>query len=536
VANAPDSVRIDPTVAVERPSAGDSVTSAAPTALRRELGLLDATMIVIGSMIGSGIFLVSAESSRLVGSPGWLQTAWALAGVMTITGALCCAELAAMMPRAGGQYVFLREAYGSATGFVFGWAMLLVIQTGTIAAVAVAFANFTGVLFDGISATNYLIEPVVFGGYALGLSTQQLLAIASILLLTFTNTRGLQLGKAIQNSFTVAKTAALLGLVILGLTVGWNALSAAFTSSWWQPSANGWNPAAVQPGLAATGGIALAMLLGRAMVGPLFAQSAWNNVTFTAGEVRDPARNLPRALFIGCGVVVTLYLLANLAYIVTLPLEGIQRAPQNRVATAAMQTILGTPGTITMAIAIMISTFGCNNGLILAGARVSYAMARDGLLFERVGRLNDRRVPAAALMVQGVWAALLTLPRTATTNPATGAVTFGNVYTQLLEYIIPADLVLYALMVGAVIVLRRKAPALLRPYRAPGYPIIPLIYIALAMFVVVDLGWLAPSTSGVGYLIVLTGFPVYLLWRRGAVARAERAARAAPLSEGAVIP
>ena len=489
-------------------------------ALERELGLLDATMIVVGSMIGSGIFLVSAETSRLVGSPGWLLAAWALAGVMTITGALCCAELAAMMPRAGGQYVFLREAYGSATGFLFGWSLLLVIQTGTIAAVAVAFANFTGVLVPGISATTYLIEPVVIGRYALSLSTQQLLAIASILLLTFTNTRGLRLGKLIQNGFTVAKTAALAGLIILGLSLGWNRLSAAYTSSWWNPWENGWNPATAQPGLVATGGLALAMLLGRGMVGPLFAQSAWNNVTFTAGEVRDPARNLPRALLIGCATVVGLYLLANIAYIVTLPLEGIQNAPQNRVATATMQTILGTPGTVLMALAIMISTFGCNNGLILAGARVSYAMARDGLLFERVGRLNAHKVPAVALLIQGVWAALLTLPRTALTNPDTGVVTFGNVYTQLLEYIIPADLVLYMLMVGAVIVLRRKAPDAPRPYRVWGYPIVPVIYIALAALVVIDLGYLAPSTSGVGYLIVLAGFPVYLLWRRGARARA----------------
>ena len=493
---------------------------ATPVVLGRELGPLDATMIVIGSMIGSGIFLVSAESSRLVGAPGWLLMAWVLAGIMTITGALCCAELAAMMPRAGGQYVFLREAYGPATGFLFGWSMLLVIQTGTIAAVAVAFANFTGVLTDRVSATSYLVEPIVFGRYALSLSTQQLVAIATILLLTATNTRGLRLGKIIQNSFTVAKTGALAGLVVLGLALGWNRSSAAYTSSWWDSAANGWSASAAQPGLLATGGLALAMLLGRAMVGPLFAQSAWNNVTFTAGEVREPGRNLPRALLIGCATVVGLYLLANLAYIVTLPLEGIQRAPQNRVATSTMQAVLGTPGTMLMAIAIMISTFGCNNGLILAGARVSYAMARDGLLFRRIGELNTRRVPAAALIIQGVWASLLTLPRTAVTNAETGAVTFGNVYTQLLEYIIPADLVLYALMVGAVIVLRRKAPDASRPYRAWGYPITPLIYIALAALVVVDLGYLAPTTSGVGYLIVLTGFPVYLLWRkagRGAV-------------------
>ena len=489
--------------------------------LSRGLGLTDATMLVVGSMIGSGIFIVSAESARLVGAPGWLLAVWGIAGLMTITGALCCAELAAMMPRAGGQYVFLREAYGSGTAFLFGWAMLLVIQTGTIAAVAIAFANFTGVLVPQVSATRYLVEPVIAGGFAFGLSTQQLVAIASILLLTWANTRGLTVGKRIQNVFTVAKTAALAGLIIIGLTLGWNAASAAFSSSWWDPWANGWRPQAAQPGLAATGGLALALLVGKAMVGPLFAQSAWNNVTFAGGEVRDPGRNLPRALLLGCSIVVGLYLLANLAYVVTLPLTGIQTAPQNRVATAVMASTLGGYGTVLMAAAIMISAFGCNNGLILAGARVSYAMARDGLFFRRVGTLNARHVPAAALLLQGVWASLLTVPRSARTDPATGSVVYGNLYTQLLEYIIPADLVMYAVMVIAVIVLRRRRPADARPYRTWGYPLVPLIYVALALVLVVDLGYLAPRTSGIGYLIVASGVPVYLLWRR----RAARAAR-----------
>ncbi|MCI0436376.1 MAG: amino acid permease, partial [Gemmatimonadetes bacterium] len=432
--------------------------------LERGLGLFDATMIVVGSMIGSGIFIVSAESSRLVGAPGWLLAAWALAGVLTITGALCCAELAAMMPRAGGQYVFLREAYSPAVGFLFGWALFIVIQTGTIAAVAVAFASFTGVLVPAISGTSFLIEPIVFGRYAVSLSTQQLLAIVMILFLTLTNTRGLQLGKWIQNTFTFTKTAALAGLIVIGLALGWNDQSAAHASAWWNSWANGWRPETAQSGLAAAGGLALALLLGKAMVGPLFAQSAWNNVTFTGGEIRDPGRNLPRALLIGCATVVTLYLLANLAYVVTLPLEGIQRAPQNRVAVAAMQSIFGTPGALLMAVAIMISTFGCNNGLILAGARVYYAMARDGLFFERVGSLNARHVPAVALVAQGIWASLLTLPRTVTTDATTGAIIFGNVYTQLLEYIISVDMVFYALMVGAVIVMRYRVPTMPRPY------------------------------------------------------------------------
>jgi len=255
------------------------------------------------------------------------------------------------------------------------------------------------------------------------------------------------------------------------------------------------------------------MLLGRAMVGPLFAQSAWNNVTFTAGEVREPGKNLPRALLLGCGIVVTLYLLANLAYVVTLPLTEIQNAPQNRVATAMMQAALGPSGTIIMAVAIMISTFGCNNGLILAGARVYYAMARDGLFFKRVDSVNAHHVPAVALVAQGVWAAVLVLPRTVTVSQQTGGFTFGNVYTQLLEYIVSADLIFYALMVGAVIVMRRKAPEIERPYRTFGYPIVPLVYIVIAGLFIIDLAILAPSTSGIGYLLVFTGIPVYLVWR-----------------------
>lgn len=490
--------------------------------LVRGLSLLDATMIVIGSMIGSGIFLVSAESSRLVASPGWLLVAWALAGVLTITGALSCAELAAMMPRAGGQYVFLREAYGPSIGFLFGWALFLVVQTGTIAAVAVAFANFTGVLVPSIATDKYLIAPRAFGGYAIGLSTNQAVAIAMILLLTATNLSGLRTGKIIQNVFTFTKTAALLGLVILGLTIGWKIGtqngSAAFSASWWNPTLNGWAPGAAQLGFEPAGkgllALALVMFLGRAMSGPLFAQSAWNNVTFTGGEVTNPGRNLPRALLIGCGLVVTLYLLANLAYVVVLPLPAIQNAEANRVGTAAMQAIFGPAGKIIMAIGIMISTFGCNNGLILAGARVYYAMARDNLFFKSVGTVNSKHVPAVALVAQGVWAAFLTLPRTATIDPKTGGVAYGNVYTQLIEYLTSADMIFYGLMVGAVIVMRQKAANLQRPYRTFGYPLVPLVYIVLAFLFIIDLGYLAPRTSGVGYLIVLTGIPAYLIWHR----------------------
>jgi APA family basic amino acid/polyamine antiporter len=484
------------------------------------LGLLDATMIVVGSMIGSGIFITSAESAWLVGSPGWLLAAWALAGLLTITGALCCAELAAMMPKAGGQYVFLREAYGPALGFLFGWSLFIVIQTGTIAAVAVAFARFTGVLVPWVASEHYLVSPLrlpgALGGYAFSLSTEQLVAVVLILLLTITNTRGLKTGKLIQNTFTFTKTAALAGLVVVGLAVGWNGAGAAFASSWWNPWANGWTPQGAQAGLGAAGALALVMLLGKAMTGPLFAQSAWNNVTFTGSEVRDPGRNLPRALLLGCAAVVGLYLLANLAYVVTLPLDVMQKPP-NSIATETVRRALGSVGVTLMAAAVMVSTFGCNNGLILAGARVTYAMACDRLFFRRVAHLNARRVPAFALAAQGIWAALLTLPRTVTesTDAATGAVTYGNVYTQLLEYIIPADLVFYVLMVGAVVVLRRKNPGAQRPYKTPGYPLVPAVYIALAALLVLDLAHLAPKTSGIGFLLVLTGLPVYFAWRKG---------------------
>src|SRR5438105_4416854 len=301
-------------------------------------------------MIGSGIFIVSAESSRLIGAPGWLLLAWAVAGLMTITGALCCAELATMMPRAGGVYIFLREAYGPALGFLFGWTLFLVVQTGTIAAVAIAFARFLGVFVPAVGSDRYLVAPViVLPGYALSLSTEQLIAILLIALLTFTNTRGLRIGKLVQNSFTLVKTAALAGVIIVGLIFGWRPNCAALASHWWNPSANGWNPEAAQPALGIIGGLALALLFGKAMVGPLFAQTAWTNVTFTGSEVREPGRNLSRALLYGCGIVVLLYLLANVAYVASLPLAEIQNAPQNRVAYGMVRSILRNPGVLAMA-------------------------------------------------------------------------------------------------------------------------------------------------------------------------------------------
>src|SRR5947207_4634422 len=483
--------------------------------LVRRLGPIDATMIVVGSMIGSGIFITSAESSRLIGAPGWLILAWAVAGVMTMTGALCCSELAAMMPRAGGVYVFLREAYGPSLGFLFGWTLFFVIQTGTIAAVAIAFAKFVGVFAPAIATDHYLVPPIhLFGGYAISLSTEQLVAIALIVLLTWTNTRGLETGKFVQNTFTFAKTAALLAVIIIGLSLGWKPDSAARSADWWNSWRNGWNPQTAQPGLTAVGAFALVLLFGKAMVGPLFAQTAWTNVTFIGSEVRDPGRNLARALLGGCALVVVFYLAANLAYVAVLPLAEIQHAPQNRVAVAVMNSIFGRPGALAMAAAIMISTFGCNNGLILAGARVYYAMARDGLFFHRTATINRHDVPAAALIAQAIWTVLLTLPRTVITDATTGAVSYGNVYTQLLEYIFSADLVFYVLLVVAVIVLRKKRPEADRPYRTWGYPMVPIVSVVLHAFLIVDLAWLAPTTSGIGYLLVLTGIPVYFIWRR----------------------
>jgi APA family basic amino acid/polyamine antiporter len=483
------------------------------SSLVRALGPIDATMIVIGSMIGSGIFIVSAESSRLSGAPGWLLLAWALAGLLTITGALCCSELATMMPRAGGVYVFLRQAYGRSLGFLYGWTLFLVIQTGTIAAVAIAFAKFLGVFFRWVSPDNYLIAPISLGRYGISLSMEQLVAIALVSLLTWTNTRGLEVGKIVQNTFTFAKTAALAAVVVIGLSLGWKANSAALSSAWWNSWANDWNPQVAQPGLTVTGGFALALLFGRSMVGPLFAQTAWTNVTFIGSEVRDPGKNLVRALVGGCAVVVVLYLLANAAYLAVLPFSEIQHAPQNRVAVAMMNAMFGHPGAMCMAAAIMISTFGCNNGLILAGARVYYAMARDRLFFQKIASTNRFHVPAAALVAQGTWTALLVLPRTVTIDPATHETTYGNVYNQLLEYIVSADLLFYLLMVVALILLRRKNPDAERPYRTWGYPIVPIVSILLSGLLVVNLAWLAPATSGIGILIVLSGVPVYFLWR-----------------------
>jgi basic amino acid/polyamine antiporter, APA family len=493
----------------------------------RQLGLLDSTMLVAGSMIGSGVFIVSADISRLVGSAGWLLVVWALTGALTIVAALTYGELAAMMPRAGGQYVYLREAYGPLWGFLYGWTLFLVIQTGTIAAVSVAFARFLGVLTPAISSTQWVVPPIILSrNYAISLSTQQLVAIVVIVLLSILNTRGLKLGKLIQNVFTSAKTLSLLALIVLGVFVGRNAeaIAANFT--------NLWTPGAVSPiksdlsfvaSVSATGG-AIGMLIAVcvAQVGSLFSADAWNNVTFTAAEVRDPRRNLPLSLALGTGLVITLYLLANVAYLCVLPLEKIQHAADDRVGTAAMAVMFGGAGAAIMAVAIMISTFGCCNGLILAGARVYYAMAQDGLFFRSTGRLNARHVPAMALVLQGIWTALLVLPRTRLRDPitnapvldASGVEQYGNLYGMLLDYVVFAVLIFYVLTIVGVFVLRRTQPQAERPYRAFGYPVLPVLYIVTATIILLVLAIYRTQTSWPGLLLVLAGVPVYFLWRK----------------------
>jgi APA family basic amino acid/polyamine antiporter len=459
-------------------------------------------------MIGSGIFIVSAGMARQLGSPGWLLVAWAVTGVLTITAALSYGELAGMMPRAGGQYVYLREAYSPLWGFLYGWTLFMVIQTGTIAAVAVAFARFTGVLFPAIAEDRYLIEPVhVSTGYALSLSTAQLLAVALIVLLTWTNTRGLDYGKIIQNVFTTAKTGALAALILVGLVIGWNADAVAVNfGQFWQP--RGFEP--IAPGVDVTTAFGVFVALCVAQTGSLFSADAWNNITFTAGEVKDPRRNIPLSLALGTIIVISLYLLANVAYLVTLPLEAIQQAPADRVATSTLDAIFPGAGAAIMAIAIMISTFGCNNGLILAGARAYYAMARDGLFFRRAGDLNAARVPAWGLLLQGVWAAALVLPRTYT--PATSQ--YGNLYGNLLDYVVSAALLFYVLTIAGVFRLRATRPDADRPYKAFGYPLVPALYIVGALAILVVLLIYRPATTWPGFVIVLLGIPVFLAMRR----------------------
>jgi len=478
------------------------------------LGLLDSTMLVAGSMIGSGIFITSAEISRQVGSAGWLLAVWLVTGVLTVCAALSYGELAAMMPRAGGQYIYLREAYSPLWGFLYGWTLFLVIQTGTIAAVAVAFARYLGVLVPWISPTSWVISPINFSSkYALSLSTQQLVAVVMIVLLTLINTRGLQLGKMIQNVFTSAKTLSLIALIFVGLVIGCNlqVLKANFADTWTPVGVSPIKPdlSFLSQASAAMGAGGLFIAFCVAQVGSLFSSDAWNNITFTAGEVKNPRRNLPLALALGTGLVTVLYLLANVAYLCLLPLSEIQHAPDDRVATAAIGTVFHGGGPLIMAIAIVISTFGCNNGLILAGARVYYAMARDGLFFQSTGKLNRQKVPAMGLGLQCLWACALVLPRT---RPSPGV--YGNLYGDLLDYVIFAVLIFYVLTIAGLFVLRRKQPNAERPYRAFGYPVVPALYMVAATAITCVLLFYKTATSWPGLVIVLLGVPFYFLWRK----------------------
>jgi len=491
----------------------------------KALGFLDATMIVAGSMIGSGIFLVSADMARLLGSPGLLLMAWAVTGLLTISAALSLGELASMMPQAGGQYVYIREAYGPLPGFLYGWTLFLVIQTGTIAAVSVAFARYLAVFFPAISPTDWIFSPLdISENYAISLSTQQAAAILMIAALTFINTLGIRAGKYIQNTFTITKTLSLLALIVLGIFIGKNSAAIADNfSSFWSVR----NPSVITPDLgvfasvsAAGGAAGLLVALGLSQVGSLFSSDAWNNITFAAGEVKNPGRNIPLALFAGTSAVIGLYLLANVAYLFALPFSAIQNAPEDRVATAALQAMFGPPGAFLMAAGIVISTFGCNNGLILSGARVTYAMAGDGLFFKSTGRLNSRGVPAVSLVIQGVWAALLVLPRTRLRD-ATGALLrdsgkalYGNLYSNLLDYVIFAVLIFYIVTVGAVFLLRIRRPEIPRPYRATGYPLLPGIYIVCALILLALLAVYRTQTVWPGLAIVMSGVPVYFLWKR----------------------
>jgi APA family basic amino acid/polyamine antiporter len=477
-------------------------------------------MLVMGSMIGSGIFIVSAEISREVTSPALLIGAWVITGFLTIVGALTYGELAAMMPRAGGQYVYLRESLGPLWGFLYGWTLFLVIQTGTIAAVGVAFGKFLGVFWPAVSSTHWIVHlwkvpkfaigparsTMTLGGMDIGLNTQNLVAILVVVVLSIVNIFGVKTGAFIQNIFTTAKVAALLGLIFFGVFLGRNvqALAANFGANFWNNSGLGT--------LHDVGGVLVSTvtLLAIAQVGSLFSADAWNNVTFTAGEVKNPSRNLPLSLALGTGVVIALFIACNFIYLSALPLvgsptgatlveRGIQYAREDRVATAVVTRMFGSAGGALMAVAIMISAFGCCNGLILSGARVYYAMAKDGLFFRGVARLHPGyKTPAISLMVQMVWTCVLCI---------------SGSYGQLLDYIIFAVLVFYVLTIFGLFVLRRTHPEAERPYKAVGYPILPAIYIVMALFIDVVLLRYKPQYTWPGLFIVLLGIPVYYLWR-----------------------
>jgi APA family basic amino acid/polyamine antiporter len=459
----------------------------------RAISRLDATALVVGSMIGSGIFIVSADILRQVQTPGLLLLVWGVSGVVTLMGALTYGELAAMFPNAGGQYVYLREGISPLFGYLYGWTLFTVIQTGTIAAVAVAFARFTAVFFPALSPDVFLGTTINLGSgpIQVGLSPQRILAVLSVIVLTWVNVRGVRTAAVIQTSLTVIKTAALAGLIVLGITIGRNAaaIAANFGPAFWP---------------AGGGGLTLALLplIGGAMVGSLFSMDAWNNVGFASGELKDPKRDLPFAMATGVLVVTVLYLLANVAYLNVLPADAIAHAPQDRVGTAALQAIFGEPGLYIMAAAIMISTFGCNNGLILSGARVYYAMAQDNLFFKSTGVLHPTyKTPAVALVVQAIWTSVLCLSGT---------------YGELLNYVIFAALLFYMLTALGLFLLRRRRPTAERPVKAALYPWLPALYVVATGLLCVNL-LVQPAQqryAGLGLIIVALGVPVYYGWRR----------------------
>ncbi len=483
-------------------------------------------------MIGSGIYIVDADIARGVCSPALYLGAWLVTAAMTLIGALSYGELAAMMPKAGGQYVYLRESLGPLWGFLFGWTLFLVIQTGTIAAVCVAFGKFLGVFFPSVSTTHWLwhiahvpawhVGPMVLGNMEIGVNTANLAGIAVAIFLAIANIFGVRLGALIQNIFTSAKAISLAALIVLAFTVGinataWNANFGAGLSQFWNNA--GWRSLhAVQVGVGGpTAWVNLLVILAVVQVGSLFSADAWNNVTFTAGEVKNPRRNLPLSLILGTGFVLAVYFLVSLGYMLVLPLHGdpnganamargIQYAAEDRVATAALGQIFHSGGALLMAGAILISTFGCANGMTLAGARVFYAMSQDGLFFKSVGRLHPRyKTPVSGLLIQGVWTVFLCVSGT---------------YGQLLDYIIFAELVFYILTIACLFVLRVKLPDAPRPYKALGYPVLPALYIVMAAWICIVLLRYKPQYTWPGLVLVLLGIPVYLLWSRASRAQA----------------
>ncbi len=445
----------------------------------KKLSLFDSTAIIIGSMIGSGIFIVSADIARKVQSPGMLLLAWAVTGVITIFAALSYGELAAAMPKAGGQYVYIREAFGKKYGFLYGWTLFSVIQTGTIAAVSVAFAKFTGVFFPVISGSNY-----VFHLGSFGISTQQLLGVFLIIGLSVYNYRDVKSGAQLQNIFTIAKVGALLFLVGAGIYIGFSG----------KIPTNHFSPAFPDVITLATIGT-----FGAALTGSLFSADAWNNITFTAGEVRNPQKNLPLSLLLGTGTVIVLYILANISYLSVLSVDQIATAENDRVATLMMQNVLGENGRYFIAAMIMVSTFGCLNGCIFTAPRVYYAMAKDGMFLKQAAKLNKNNVPANSITMQCIWSCLLC---------------FSGTYNELLEYIMFAVMLFYILTISGLFVLRVKKPEMERPYKAFGYPIIPGLYIALALFVCVNMFIVQRDSSIYGLIIILTGLPIYYLINR----------------------